>query len=144
MYLSSYKHSILLALFLVFSLSSCDVEDVFKVFKWSVDSFIGEGFLPSEEIIALGAFQRTEVNVQQKTENGESAGTIELKLYNGNSEALRLNEEGTARKCAELYAEGFSKIEDYQKIMIYFIQTDPNNPDNIAITEYAFEVKDFL
>lgn len=138
------KRSFLIALCLVFSLSSCDVEDVFKGLKWGMDNFIGDGFLPSDEIVALGAFQRTEVNLQQKTENGEAAGTIELKLYNGNSEALRFNEEGTARKCAELYAEGFSKIEDYQKIMIYLIQTDPFNPDNIAITEYVFEVKDFL
>lgn len=138
------KRSLLIAFCLVFSLSSCDVEDIFKGLKWGMDNFIGEGFLPSDEIVALGAFQRTEVNLQQKTENGEASGTIELKLYNGYSEALRLNEEGTARKCAELYAEGFSKIEDYQKIMIYLIQTDPFNPDNIAITEYVFEVKDFL
>lgn len=137
------KFTLITAFCLVFSLSSCDVEDVFKGIKWSMDNFIGEGFLPSDEIIALGDFQRTEVNLQQHTENGEAAGTIELKLYNGKSEALRFNEEGTARKCAEIYVEGFSKIRDYQKIVIYLIQTDPFNPDNIAITDYVFDVKDF-
>ena len=48
------------------------------------------------------------------------------------------------RKCAELYATGYSKIDDYKSIKISFIQTGPFNSENFAVSEYNFDVKDLM
>ncbi len=133
-----------LILFLSLSFVSCDGEDIVKGLFWGINKMTGEGFLPSTELLALGQFARTEINISKNTINGKKENTIELRLYNGKSEDVIYNEENTARKCAELYAEGFSKIAEYEIIKILFIQTDPFNPENVAISEYIFQVNDFL
>lgn len=136
--------SILYLMFFAVLLTSCDSELALKRLVWGMNKMMGDGFFPSSEILALGEFESTEVNVKSETVNGESSGLIEIKLYNGKSEAFLRNQESVARECAELYVKGFSKIADYQNIIIYFVQTDPMNMENVAINEYQFEVKDFL
>lgn len=126
------------------SLTSCDGEKVIKAMLWGFNKMAGEGYFPSPEILALGEFEGAEVAVSKIIDNGENESTIELKFHNGKSPALRYSEENTARKCAELYARGYSKINEYKTIKISFIQTDPFNSENFAISEYSFEVKDLL
>ena len=111
---------------------------------WGFNKMAGEGYFPSNEILALGEFEGAEVMVSKIYADGQNESTIELRLHNGKSPALRFSEESIARKCAELYARGYSKIEDYKTIKISFIQTDPFNPENFAVSEYNFEVKDLL
>lgn len=129
---------------LVISSCSCDGETVMKGMMWGFSKITGEGYIPSAEIMALGEFERAEVNVSQEYINGENQGTIDLRFFNGKSAEIRFSEENVARKCAELYAQGYSKIEDYKTIKITFVQTDPVNAENYAISEYTFEVKDLL
>jgi hypothetical protein len=123
---------------------ACDGETIVKGMMWGFSQIAGEGYIPSAEIIALGEFESVEVNVSQEYTDGENQGTIELRLFNGKSPEMRMSEENVARKCAELYSQGYSKIEDYKTIKISFIQTDPFNAENYAISEYTFEVKDLL
>lgn len=104
---------------------------------------MGEGFVPSEEIRAMGRFQGMSVNLSQSTVDGEEESTIFLKLENGDPVALGNQPELLARKCAELYLRDFEKSDDYQKITVQFLQSDPSNPENIAIQDYTFDVKDF-
>lgn len=111
---------------------------------WGFNKMAGEGYFPSQEILTLGEFEGAEVLVSKINNNGENESTLELRLHNGKSQALRLSEENTARKCAEIYAAGYSKINDYKTIKISFIQTDPFNSDNFAVSEYHFDVKDLL
>jgi hypothetical protein len=131
-------------LLLSISSTSCDGEKVMKTMLWGFDKMAGEGYFPSPEILALGEFEGAEVMVSKIIQNGENNSTLELRLHNGKSPALRYSEENTARKCAELYAQGYSKINDYETIKISFIQTDPFNTENFAVSEYSFEVKDLL
>jgi tRNA G10 N-methylase Trm11 len=132
------------AISLISASCSCDGEAVMKGMMWGFNKIVGEGYIPSAEIMALGEFESVEVNVSQEYINGENQGTIDLRLFNGKSAEMRLSEENVARKCAELYSQGYSKIEDYKTIKISFIQTDPFNTENYAISEYTFEVKDLL
>lgn len=104
---------------------------------------MGEGFVPSEEIRAMGRFQGMSVNLSQSTVDGEEESTIFLKLENGDPVAMGNQPELLARKCAELYLRDFEKSDDYQKITVQFLQSDPSNPENIAIQDYTFDVKDF-
>lgn len=129
---------------LVIASCSCDGETVMKGMMWGFNKIAGEGYIPSAEIMALGEFESVEVNVSQEYINGENQGTIDLRLFNGKSAEMRFSEENVARKCAELYSQGYSKIEDYKTIKISFIQTDPFNAENYAISEYTFEIKDLL
>jgi hypothetical protein len=135
-------------IFLLFlgSLSSCacDGEKVIRGMMWGMNKLAGEGYFPSNEILALGDFESVEVNMTQSYQNGESMAEVELSLINGKGNELQFNQENLARKCAILYAHGYSKIEDYKTVKIKFIQTDPFNPDNLAISEYSFEVEDLL
>lgn len=111
---------------------------------WGFNKMAGEGYFPSQEILALGEFEGAEVMVSKIIADGENKSTLELRLHNGKSLSLRNSEENTARKCAELYASGYSKIKDYKTIKISFVQTDPFNAENFALSEYSFEVKDLL
>lgn len=104
---------------------------------------MGEGFVPSEEIRAMGRFQGMSVNLSQSTVDGEEESTIFLKLENGDPVALGNQPELLARKCAEVYLRDFEKSDDYQKITVQFLQSNPSNPENIAIQDYTFDVKDF-
>jgi hypothetical protein len=37
----------------------------------------------------------------------------------------------------------FEKGAEYAQITIQFVQTDPSDPENIAMEEYSFDTKDF-
>lgn len=104
---------------------------------------MGEGFIPSEEIRALGKFQGMSVNLSQSTVEDSTQSTIFLKLENGDPAVLNYQTDNLARKCAELYLRDFEKSSDYQIITVQFIQTDPANPENMAMQEYTFDVADF-
>ncbi|MCZ8134344.1 MAG: hypothetical protein O9252_02440 [Algoriphagus sp.] len=136
---------IFLSLCIVCSLSSCacDPEDVIQFAFSGMESVIGEGFLPSTEIQSLGDFQGISVQLGQNSQNGALESVIFLRLENGDPVKLSGQREVLARKCAELYLRDFEKASDYQKITIQFVQTDPNDPQNMALEEYTFEVNDF-
>lgn len=134
----------LLMIILTFMLFSCDGESVMKGMFWGFNKMMGEGVMPSPEIMELGAFERAEVKISKTTADGEKENFIEIQLFNGKSEALAFNEENTARRCAEIYAKGYSKIEDFDAINILFLQSDPFNQENVAMTTYIFRVHDFL
>ncbi len=128
---------------LSFSSCSCEPEQVIKFAFKGMETFIGEGFMPSPEIAQLGGFQTTSVNLSQSSDNDITKGTIFLKLENGDPVLLGNQPEILARKCAEIYLRDFKKADNYQEITIQFIQTDPTNPDNFAMQEYTFDVDDF-
>jgi hypothetical protein len=108
-----------------------------------MESFLGEGFMPSEEIRALGKFESTSVNLSNSSQDGLEESTIFLKLENGDPKIMAEQRELLARKCAELYLKDFEKAADYEKITIQFVQTDPYNPQNVSMEEYVFATKDF-
>lgn len=133
---------LLLCLFWICS-CSCEPEDLARLAFSGMQNLMGEGFMPSEEIRALGRFQGMSVNLSQSTVNNVVESTIFLRLENGDPGILGNQPEILARKCAEIYLRDFEKSVDYQKITIQFIQSDPSNPENIAMQEYIFEIKDF-
>jgi hypothetical protein len=108
-----------------------------------MESLMGEGFMPSEEIRALGKFQGMSVNLSQSTVDDSTESTIFLKLENGDPAILGYQPEILARKCAEIYLRDFAKSANYQKITVQFILSDPSNPENIAMREYTFDTADF-
>lgn len=122
---------------------SCEPEDLAKLAFSGMENIMGEGFMPSEEIRAMGRFQGMSVNLSQSTVDGEVESTIFLRLENGDPAILGNQPEILARKCAETYLRDFEKSVDYQKITVQFIQSDPANPENIAMQEYTFDIKDF-
>lgn len=123
---------------------ACDGEKVFKALTWSMNKLAGDGYFPSQEILALGDFEGVEVNMQKRVEDGKNFNEVELKLINGKGPQMHQGEELLARHVAELYAKDYSKIQEYDVVKIIFIQTDPYNPDNLAITEYSFQVNDLI
>jgi hypothetical protein len=129
----------LMAIFFLSS-CSCQPEDILKIAFKRMEKMVGDGFVPSDEIRALGDFQGTSVNL--KRTNDESI--IILKLENGDPKLLGEYPEVLARKCAEIYLRDFENSENYEKIVVQFIQTDPFNPDNFAMQEHEFQTKDFL
>ena len=133
------------ALFLFFSLSgcSCAPEEIAQFAFGSMESLLGDGFLPSEELRALGKFQSTSVNLSNTTQDGVEESIIFLRLENGDPKILAEQREQLARNCAELYLRDFEKGADYEKITIQFIQTDSYNPQNISLEEYTFATQDF-
>ena len=135
----------LILLSLVFCLTSCacEPEDIARIAFSGMENILGEGFMPSEEIRAMGEFQGMSVNLGQSSVDGEVESTIFLRLENGDPKILSQQPEILARKCAEIYLSGFEKSVDYQKITVQFVQSDPYNPENIAMQEYTFDVTDF-
>lgn len=123
---------------------SCEPENLVKAAMWGFSKFAGDGYFPSEEIIAAGEFEQVSVNMSRQKVNGVPDNTIELRFHNGKHPALGYAEEAVARRCAEMYAESYSKIDQYQQILIVFTQADPYNPENFAMSEYRFEVRDLL
>lgn len=122
---------------------SCSPEDMLKFAFSGMESLLGEGFMPSEEIRQLGDFSGMSVQLGQSSQNGETESIIFLRLENGDPAKLSSQREILARRCAELYLRDFEKAMDYRKITVQFIQTDPNDPQNMALEEYTFEVSDF-
>lgn len=143
--MSLFVKNLFVTLLLILSLSSCACtpEDIFKIAFSGMESLMGEGFLPSEEIRGLADFRAMSVQLGQTSENGSTESVIFLRLENGDPIKLSDQREILARKCAELYLRDFEKASGYQKITIQFVQTDPNDPQNMALEEYTFEVSDF-
>jgi hypothetical protein len=126
-----------------FSSCTCEPEDIAQVAFSGMENILGEGFMPSDEIRALGDFQGMSVNLGQSSVDGEVESTIYLKLENGDPKLLGYQPEVLARKCAELYLRDFENAPNYEVITVQFLQSDPANPENIAMQEYTFTVSDF-
>lgn len=122
---------------------SCDPENFAKFALSGMENLMGKGFMPSEEIRAMGNFQGMNVSLSQSTLEDSTASTIFLKLENGDPLILGNQPEILARKCAEIYLRDFEKSDNYQVITVQFLQTDPANPENIAMQEYTFDTADF-
>lgn len=133
------------ALVLIVSLSSCACapEELAEFAFNGMEGLLGDGFLPSEEIRALGKFEGVSVNLSTSTQEGVKESIIFLKLENGDPKIMAEQRELLARNCAELYLRDFEKAADYEKITIQFIQTDSYNPQNISLEEYTFATQDF-
>jgi hypothetical protein len=125
--------------FLFFS-CACEPEQIARFAFQGMEAMLGNGFLPSEEIRALGNFQGVNVGFHQSSMDGKR---ILLKLENGDPVLLAGPREILARKCAELYLRDFENSGNYEQIVIQFIQSDPQNPENIALEEYIFQIADF-
>jgi hypothetical protein len=108
-----------------------------------MESLLGDGFMPSDELRALGKFQSTSVNLSNTTKDGVEEAIIFLRLENGDPKIMAEQREQLARNCAELYLRDFEKAAEYTKITIQFIQTDPYNPENVSLEEYSFATQDF-
>ena len=131
--------------FLIFGLGSCSCapEELIRFAFSGMDTMLGGGFMPSEQLRALGGFTSTSVNLSKTSENGVEESVIFLILENGDPKILAENREILARKCAELYLKEFEDAEEYDKITVQLVQSDPFNPENISLEEYTFEVQDF-
>jgi hypothetical protein len=133
------------ALVLIVSLSSCACapEETTQFAFNGMEGLLGDGFLPSEELRALGKFEGVSVNLSSSSLDGVQESTIFLKLQNGDPKIMAEQRELLARNCAELYLRDFEKAADYEKITIQFVQTDPYNPANVSLEEYTFATQDF-
>jgi len=138
-----FRTFILLFILATVGSCSCNPENIAKFAFKGMESMMGKGFMPSEEIRALGRFQGMSVNLSQSNTEDDTKSTIFLKLENGDPTLLGNQPEILARKCAEIYLRDFEKSSDYQQITIQLIQSDPSNPDNYAMQEYVFDTKDF-
>ena len=121
----------------------CAPEDMAEFAFSGMESFMGEGFMPSEEIRALGKFESTSVNLSKSTEGDEEESMIFLKLQNGDPQLMAEKRDQLARTCAELYLRDFENAKEYTMITVQFVQTDSYNAENISIEEYTFAVQDF-
>jgi len=122
---------------------SCAPEELAEFAFNGMEGLLGDGFLPSEEIRALGKFEGVSVNLSTSTQEGVEESIIFLKLENGDPKIMAEQRELLARNCAEMYLRDFEKAADYEKITIQFIQTDSYNPQNISLEEYTFATQDF-
>ncbi|WP_106566865.1 hypothetical protein [Cecembia rubra] len=138
------KKILFLFLMGLFSSCACDGENLMKAMFWGMNKLAGDGYFPSAEILALGEFEQVEINMSKSHLDGQTTSQVELRLINGKGHSMHQSEENLARKCAELYAEGYSKIMEYDEVKIVFIQTDPFNPNNMAMSEYIFRVEDLI
>jgi hypothetical protein len=136
-------HHFLPLLFLFSWSCSCAPEELAEFAFNGMEGLIGDGFLPSEEIRALGKFEGMSVNLSTSNQEGVEESIIFLKLENGDPKIMAEQRELLARNCAELYLRDFEKGADYEKITIQFIQTDSYNPQNISLEEYTFATQDF-
>lgn len=136
-------HRFLPFLFLFSWSCSCAPEELAEFAFNGMEGLLGDGFLPSEEIRALGKFEGMSVNLSTSNQEGVEESVIFLKLENGDPKIMAEQRELLARNCAELYLRDFEKAADYEKITIQFIQTDSYNPQNISLEEYTFATQDF-
>lgn len=138
------KHQLWALVFLLTITScSCAPEELAEFAFEGMEGILGDGFLPSEEIRALGKFEGISVNLSTLTQEGVEESIIFLKLENGDPKIMAEKRELLARNCAELYLRDFEKAGDYEKITIQFIQTDSYNPQNVSLEEYTFATQDF-
>jgi hypothetical protein len=136
-------HRLLPLLFLFSWSCGCAPEELAEFAFDGMENLLGDGFLPSEEIRALGKFEGMSVNLSTSTQEGVEESIIFLKLENGDPKIMAEQRELLARNCAELYLRDFEKAADYEKITIQFVQTDSYNPQNVSMEEYVFATKDF-
>ncbi|TDQ17548.1 hypothetical protein DFQ04_2202 [Algoriphagus boseongensis] len=134
------KKLLFISLISILSSCACEPEQIAHFAFQGMEAMMGEGFMPSDEIRALGNFQEMNVGLNKSSETGS---TIFLKLGNGDPKILSSQREILARKCAELYLRDFENAKEYDQITVQFIQTDPQNPENVAMEEYEFQVSDF-
>lgn len=137
------NHFWVLLFYFFLSSCSCAPEDIAQFAFSNMESLLGDGFMPSDELRALGKFQSTSVNLSNITQDGVEEAIIFLRLENGDPKILAEQRELLARNCAELYLRDFEKAAEYTKITIQFIQTDPYNPENVSLEEYSFATQDF-
>jgi hypothetical protein len=132
-----------LVLIVLVSSCACAPEEIVEFAFNGMEGLLGDGFLPSEELRALGKFEGVSVNLSSSTQDGVQESTIFLKLQNGDPKIMAEQRELLARNCAELYLRDFEKAADYEKITIQFVQTDSYNPANVSLEEYTFDTQDF-
>jgi hypothetical protein len=132
-----------LVLIVLVSSCACAPEEIAEFAFNGMEGLLGDGFLPSEELRALGKFEGVSVNLSSSSQDGVQESTIFLKLQNGDPKLMAEQRELLARNCAELYLRDFEKAADYEKITIQFVQTDPYNPANVSLEEYTFATQDF-
>lgn len=132
-----------LVLIVLVSSCACAPEKIAEFAFNGMEGLLGDGFLPSEELRALGKFEGVSVNLSSSTQDGVQESTIFLKLQNGDPKIMAEQRELLARNCAELYLRDFEKAADYEKITIQFVQTDSYNPANVSLEEYTFDTQDF-
>jgi len=138
------KNHLLGLVFLLFSTGcSCAPEEIAQFAFSSMESLLGDGFMPSEELRALGKFQSTSINLSNTSQDGVEESIVILRLENGDPKIMAEQRELLARNCAELYLKDFEKGTEYEKITIQFVQTDPYNPENVSLEEYTFDTQDF-
>lgn len=132
-----------LVLFISVSSCACTPEDIAQFAFDGMEGLLGDGFLPSEELRALGKFEGVSVNLSSSTQNDVQESTIFLKLKNGDPKVMAARRDQLARTCADLYLRDFENAKEYTRITVQFVQTDSYNPENISIEEYTFAVQDF-
>ena len=132
-----------LVLIVLVSSCACAPEEIAEFAFNGMEGLLGDGFLPSEELRALGKFEGVSVNLSSSSQDGVQESTIFLKLQNGDPKLMAEQRELLARNCAELYLRDFEKAADYEKITIQFVQTDSYNPANVSLEEYTFDTQDF-
>ena len=132
-----------LVLIVLVSSCACAPEEIAEFAFNGMEGLLGDGFLPSEELRALGKFEGVSVNLSSSSQDGMQESTIFLKLQNGDPKIMAEQRELLARNCAELYLRDFEKAADYEKITIQFVQTDSYNPANVSLEEYTFDTQDF-
>ncbi len=132
-----------LVLIVLVSSCACAPEEIAEFAFNGMEGLLGDGFLPSEELRALGKFEGVSVNLSSSSQDGVQESTIFLKLQNGDPKIMAEQKELLARNCAELYLRDFEKAADYEKITIQFVQTDSYNPANVSLEEYTFDTQDF-
>lgn len=132
-----------LVLIVLVSSCACAPEEIAEFAFNGMEGLLGDGFLPSEELRALGKFEGVSVNLSSSSQDGMQESTIFLKLQNGDPKLMAEQRELLARNCAELYLRDFEKAADYKKITIQFVQTDSYNPANVSLEEYTFDTQDF-
>ncbi len=132
-----------LVLIVLVSSCACAPEEIAEFAFNGIEGLLGDGFLPSEELRALGKFEGVSVNLSSSSQDGVQESTIFLKLQNGDPKIMAEQRELLARNCAELYLRDFEKAADYEKITIQFVQTDSYNPANVSLEEYTFDTQDF-
>ena len=132
-----------LVLIVLVSSCACAPEEIAEFAFNGMEGLLGDGFLPSEELRALGKFEGVSVNLSSSTQDGVQESTIFLKLQNGDPKIMAEQRELLARNCAELYLRDFENAADYEKITIQFVQTDSYNPANVSLEEYTFDTQDF-
>ena len=132
-----------LVLIVLVSSCACAPEEIAEFAFNGMEGLLGDGFLPSEELRALGKFEGVSVNLSSSSQDRVQESTIFLKLQNGDPKIMAEQRELLARNCAELYLRDFEKAADYEKITIQFVQTDSYNPANVSLEEYTFDTQDF-